>query len=198
VSRVGAPARNAYVEGMTFRKIALMGHPVLWRRAAAVTTPLAAETRRLADDMVETMRDAPGVGLAAPQVYASLRLIVVQAVRDADDPLVLVNPELEPVGDVVELGIEGCLSIPEWQGLVPRWRTVRYRAQDRDGRPLAGEAEGFFARVLQHELDHLDGVLYPMRLRDPRDIAMTREARHLVARLDSYRADADHEEDTRS
>ncbi|MFP4126154.1 MAG: peptide deformylase [Alphaproteobacteria bacterium] len=183
---------------MTLRKIALMGHPLLWRRAQPVATPLDAETRRLADDMVETMRDAPGVGLAAPQVHASLRLIVVQPAREADTAMVLVNPELEPIGEVVELGLEGCLSIPDWQGLVPRWRAVRYRAETADGRPLEGEAEGFFARVLQHEVDHLDGVLYPMRLRDPRDLAMTREARHLVARLESYRADNDLEEDTRS
>ena len=183
---------------MTLRKVAMMGHPVLWARAEDVPTPLDAETRRLAEDMVETMRDAPGVGLAAPQVYAGLRLIVVQPARDADAPLVLVNPELEPVGDLVELGVEGCLSIPDWQGLVPRWHAVRWRAQEPDGRPLGGEAEGFFARVLQHEVDHLDGVLYPMRLRDPRDLAMTREARHLMARLASYRGAADAGEDTRS
>lgn len=198
LARVGGRERSAYVWAMTLRKIALMGHPVLWRRAVAVTTPLDAETRRLAEDMVETMRDAPGVGLAAPQVYASLRLIVVQPAREADGPMVLVNPELEPVGDTVEFGLEGCLSIPDWQGLVPRWHRVRYRAETGEGRPLEGEAEGFFARVLQHEVDHLDGVLYPMRLRDPRDLAATREARHLVARLESYRADNDLEEDTRS
>ncbi len=85
----------------------------------------------------------------------------------------------------MELGLEGCLSIPDWQGLVPRHRAVRYGARDRDGRAVEGEAEGFFARVLQHEVDHLDGVLYPMRLRDPRDLAMTREVRHLLARLDA-------------
>jgi peptide deformylase len=183
---------------MTLRKIAVLGHPVLWRPAAPLTTPLAADLRRLADDMVETMRDAPGVGLAAPQVHESVRLIVVQRARDQDAPLVIVNPELEPVGDVVELGAEGCLSIPDWQGLVPRWSAVRWRGEAPDGRPLAGEAEGFFARVLQHEVDHLDGVLYPMRLRDPRDLAMTREARHLLTRLDAYRAEAEPKEDTRS
>ena len=196
--RVGAAGRSAYVSAMTLRKIALMGHPVLWRRAEPVATPLDAETRRLADDMVETMRDAPGVGLAAPQVYASLRLIVVQPAREHDAPAVLVNPELEPVGEAIELGAEGCLSIPDWQGLVPRWRRVRWRARDPDGQGLEGEAEGFFARVLQHEVDHLDGVLYPMRLRDPRDLAMTREARHLLTRLDAYRDDAEAKEDTRS
>ncbi len=182
---------------MTLRKIAVMGHPVLWRRAEEVATPLSAEHQRLIDDMIVTMRDAPGVGLAAPQVYESVRLIVVQPARERDAPQVMVNPVLEPVGDVTEFGIEGCLSIPDWQGLVPRHRTVRYRALDRDGRIVRGEAEGFFARVLQHEVDHLDGVLYPMRLHDPRHMAMTREARHLPALLDDAGAD-DHEEDTRS
>lgn len=183
---------------MTLRKIAVMGHPVLWRPAEPLPTPLAADARRLADDMVATMRDAPGVGLAAPQVHESVRLVVVQRTRERDEPLVLVNPELEPVGDTIAFGLEGCLSIPDWQGLVPRWQAVRWRGADVDGRPLAGEAEGFFARVLQHEVDHLDGVLYPMRLRDPRDLAMTREVRHLMTRLDAYRDDAEAKEDTRS
>ena len=183
---------------MTLRKIAVMGQPVLWRRAEPMTLPLDDAARRLADDMVETMRDAPGVGLAAPQVYASARVIVVQPSRDRDAPMVLVNPVLEPLGDAVEIGLEGCLSIPDWQGLVPRWARVRWRAHDPDGTPLDGEADGFFARVLQHEVDHLDGVLYPMRLRDPRDLATTREAHHLVARLDPYRADNDPGEDHRS
>jgi peptide deformylase len=168
---------------MTLRKIAAMGHPVLWTPATPVPLPLDDDAQRLVDDMIETMRDAPGVGLAAPQVYASLRLIVVQPSREVDAPLVLVNPVLEPLGDIVELGLEGCLSIPDWQGIVPRYRAVRYRGLDRHGRTLEGDAEGFFARVLQHEVDHLDGVLYPMRLREPRDMATNREARHLSARL---------------
>ena len=171
-----------------------MGHPVLWARAADVGLPLDADVQRLIDDMIETMRDAPGVGLAAPQVHESLRLVVIQPSREADAPEVLINPVLEPVGDDVELGIEGCLSIPDWQGIVPRWRQVRYRALDRDGRILRGEADGFHARVLQHEVDHLDGILYPMRLQDPRDLAMSREARHLALRLRAYARDPD--EDT--
>jgi len=183
---------------MTLRKIAVMGQPVLWRRAEPVAVPLDDATRRLVDDMVETMRDAPGVGLAAPQVYAGKRVVVVQPARERDAPLVLINPTLEPLGEVVELGIEGCLSIPDWQGLVPRWQRVRWRAYDPDGGRLDGEAEGFFARVLQHEVDHLDGVLYPMRLRDPRDLAMTREVHHLLARLDPHRVDNEPEEDTRA
>lgn len=175
-------------------KIAAMGHPVLWARAMEMAVPLDATAQRLVDDMIATMRDAPGVGLAAPQVYASVRLIVLQPAREADAPQVLVNPVLEPADDAVELGIEGCLSIPDWQGIVPRWRAVRYRALDRDGHIVRGEAEGFHARVLQHEVDHLDGILYPMRLRDLRDLAMSRESSHLLKRLQAEASSP--EEDT--
>ncbi len=174
---------------MTLLKIAAMGHPVLWARATPVPLPLSAATQDLIDAMIATMRDAPGVGLAAPQVYQSLRLIVIQPDREADAPMVLVNPELTPIGTTRVYGVEGCLSIPDWQGIVPRWETVRYDAVDRDGEPLAGEASGFHARVLQHEVDHLDGILYPMRLEDPRDLAFAREARHLAARLHAYAED---------
>ncbi|MFW5834175.1 MAG: peptide deformylase [Pseudomonadota bacterium] len=174
---------------MTLRKIARMGHPVLWAQARPVDLPLSAALQTLADDMIETMRDAPGVGLAAPQVHESLRLIVVQPERGPDaQPLVLVNPVLEPVGDTIEIGLEGCLSMPDLQGLVPRFHAVRYRGFDRTGQPIDALAEGFFARVLQHEVDHLDGILYPMRMRDPRDLAYTREARHLIERMDRLAA----------
>lgn len=170
---------------MTLRKIARLGHPVLWRIAEPLELPLAAAMQTLVDDMIATMRDAPGVGLAAPQVYAPVRLFVAQPERGSDAaPLVLVNPVLEPDGDAIAYGIEGCLSIPDFQGIVPRWERVTYRGFDRDGRPVAGTASGFAARVLQHEMDHLDGILYPMRLRDPRDLAHSAEARHLVARLE--------------
>jgi peptide deformylase len=107
---------------MTLRKIARMGHPVLWQAATPLELPLPGSMQTLIDDMIATMRDAPGVGLAAPQVYESVRLIVALTERGPDvAPLVLVNPVLEPDGDAVAYGIEGCLSIPEWQGLVPRW-----------------------------------------------------------------------------
>jgi peptide deformylase len=172
---------------MTLRKIARMGHPVLWQAATPLELPLPGSMQTLIDDMIATMRDAPGVGLAAPQVYESVRLIVALTERGPDvAPLVLVNPVLEPDGDAVAYGIEGCLSIPEWQGLVPRWERVRYRGFDRDGRSVEGMAEGFAARVLQHEVDHLDGILYPMRLTDPRDLTHVSEARHLIARLERH------------
>ncbi|MEO1089603.1 MAG: peptide deformylase [Pseudomonadota bacterium] len=176
---------------MTLLKIAAMGHPVLWAEAEPLTFPLATEVRRLAADMVATMQDAPGVGLAAPQVYEPVRLIVVQPERGPDiRPAVLVNPVLTPDGEADSLGIEGCLSIPEWQGIVPRHHRVRCRACDLDGEPIDLLAEGFHARVLQHEVDHLDGILYPMRLIDPRDVAHSSAQRHLLARLERYAGDA--------
>ena len=180
---------------MTLRKIAALGHPVLWARAAPVAPPFDETVQLLVDDMIATMRDAPGVGLAAPQVYESRRVIVVQPARAAAEPLVLINPTLEPMADEMVLGLEGCLSIPDWQGLVPRHRRVRFRGLDRAGRAIGGEAEDFFARVLQHEVDHLDGILYPMRLRDMRDLATSREASHLMARSNTYAPEHEHEHD---
>ncbi|SUE44566.1 peptide deformylase [Roseomonas gilardii] len=148
---------------MAILKIARMGHPVLLRRAEPVADPRDPEIRRLAEDMVETMLDAGGVGLAAPQVHVPLRLFVV---REWEGGRALVNPELEPVGEEVESGWEGCLSIPGLRGCVPRAKRVRWRAQDLDGREIGGEAEGMSARVLQHEYDHLEGTLYTMRMPD--------------------------------
>lgn len=160
---------------MAILKIARMGHPVLLARAEPVTDPGAAEIRRLVADMFETMEDAQGAGLAAPQVHVSLRLFVfrVRAERSSGAPddravgnTVLINPTIEPVGEAKSLRWEGCLSIPGLRGAVPRFRRIRYRGVDCDGRPVAAEVEGFHAGVVQHELDHLDGILYPMRMTD--------------------------------
>ena len=148
---------------MAILKIARMGHPVLLRRAEPVADPRDPEIRRLVEDMVETMLDAGGVGLAAPQVHVPLRLFVV---REWEGGRALINPELEPLGEEVESGWEGCLSIPGLRGCVPRAKRVRWRAQDLDGREIGGEAEGMSARVLQHEYDHLEGTLYTMRMPD--------------------------------
>lgn len=154
------------------RPIVRMGDPVLVRRAEPVAA-FDAELRALVADMWETMADAGGVGLAAPQVGVGLRVMVFgfeQAVRYPDAPAVprtvLVNPEIEPVGDERADGWEGCLSIPGLRGWVPRWRRIRWHGFDAHGTPLQGEAEDFHARVIQHEFDHLEGVLYPMRIED--------------------------------
>ena len=169
---------------MAILKIARMGHPVLIRRCDPVPDPGAPEIRRLVADMMRTMEDAPGVGLAAPQVYVPLRLFVfrVPGERAAADPAsgpvpntVLINPEIEPVGEEIGMGWEGCLSIPELRAVVPRAQRIRYRGVDCDGNTIQGEATGFHARVMQHEHDHLDGVLYTMRVTDFRFFGFNEE-----------------------
>jgi peptide deformylase len=169
---------------MTLLKIAKLGHPVLLARAQPASDLGDPELRRLVADMIETLADARGLGLAAPQVYRSLRVIVVLPLADREtpreiEPLVLLDPELEPCSEAVEEDLEGCLSIPGLRGAVPRWREIAWRARDLDGRPIAGEASGLFARVLQHEVDHLDGILYPSRMRDLRLLATLEESHHL-------------------
>jgi peptide deformylase len=159
---------------MALLKIARMGHPVLIQRAEPVPDPGAPEIRRLVADMMETMEDAPGAGLAAPQVHVPLRLFVfrVQAGRGEtpdDTPVantVLINPVVELIGEERVLRWEGCLSIPGLRGAVPRQARVRYSGVDCDGNPVQAEVGGFHAGVVQHEYDHLDGILYPMRMTD--------------------------------
>ncbi|MBC9179816.1 peptide deformylase [Pseudoroseomonas ludipueritiae] len=148
---------------MAILKIARMGHPVLLRRAEEVKDPHDPEIRRLLRDMAETMLDAGGLGLAAPQVYVPLRIFVW---RDGGDVAALINPEIELLGEADSLGWEGCLSIPGLRGGVPRASRVAFRGLDVDGDTVEGEAEGMLARVMQHEFDHLNGVLYPMRMSD--------------------------------
>ena len=159
---------------MALLNIARMGRPVLLRTADPVADP--ADLGKLLKDMAETMEDANGVGLAAPQVHESKRAIVFKAPRESGRdgapetdfaPLTaLVNPEFEPLGDDMALGWEGCLSIPGITGAVPRHARIVYRGRLPDGRPIEREATNFHARVVQHEIDHLDGVLFPMRMTD--------------------------------
>jgi peptide deformylase len=160
---------------MAILKIARMGHPILLQQAAPVADPGAPEVRRLVADMFETMHDAGGVGLAAPQVHVPLRVFVFRvppgrASEDADDlaldDTVLINPEVSLLDERRVLRWEGCLSIPGLRAAVPRSPRVSYRGVDCDGRPVEREVSGFHAGVVQHEYDHLDGILYPMRLRD--------------------------------
>jgi len=160
---------------MAILKIARMGHPVLLQRAQPVSDVADPVIQHLIDDMIETMHDARGAGLAAPQVHVSLRLFVfhVAATRAGADPggaemgdTVVINPEVTPVGDIIAEGWEGCLSIPGLQAAVPRPERVRYRGLDRHGVAFERAAAGFHARLVQHETDHLDGILYPMRMND--------------------------------
>lgn len=189
---------------MVIRKIARMGHPVLESPAQLVSDPAAADIQALIQDMVETMADAGGAGLAAPQVYVPQRLVIFFAPGEragADDleaeapdleasgytaPLtVLINPEIEVLGadggkDMVD-GWEGCLSVPEMRGVVPRYDHIRYRGLDENGDPIEREARGFHARVVQHECDHLDGILYPQRMTDLKTLIFESELPHRVA-----------------
>jgi peptide deformylase len=179
---------------MAILKIARMGHPVLATRAEPVRDPASPEIRRLIGDMIETMIDANGAGLAAPQVHVPLRLVVFQAPESRSDPelseaerydhtaplTVLINPEVEVIGGDAEGGWEGCLSVPGLRGFVERPSHVRYRGVDQNGKTIERTARGFHARVVQHEVDHLDGVLYPQRMRDLSKLIFESEARHLA------------------
>jgi peptide deformylase len=156
---------------MAVLKIARMGNPVLAGVADPVSDPKHPEIHRLIADMIDTMRDAPGVGLAAPQVHVPLRIVVfhVPAARADEEaeavPLTaLINPQIEPIGDEMNEAVEGCLSLPEMAGRVKRYSHIKYSGLAPDGSKIEREAEGFHARVVQHECDHLDGVLYPMRM----------------------------------
>ena len=160
---------------MSILKVARMGHPVLRARAKAID-PASIGTPRiqqLIDDMFETMTEYQGVGLAAPQVHESLRLFVAgfSTNEDEDDdrtrvPLMaLINPEITPIGQEIVEEWEGCLSIPDIRGRVPRARQISVRAYDRKGRRIELKASGFTARVIQHETDHLDGILFFDRMR---------------------------------
>lgn len=162
-----------------------MGHPVLRRTAVPVTSPSESAVRGLAADMIDTMLDAPGVGLAAPQVCQGIRMVVIRvpAERSGGEslpPTVLINPVVEPLTSSMEWGMEGCLSVPGWRGMVPRYTRIGYRALTLDGTMIEREAAGFHARVVQHEVDHLDGILYIDRMDDLRLLAVTEEAHHLM------------------
>ncbi len=169
---------------MALLKIARMGHPVLRVPAATVDDPTAPWVRRLVEDMIETMDDAGGTGIAAPQVHMPHRIVVFQVGGERltdlpgdtrEDLTVLVNPVIELIGDERALAWEGCLSVPGLRGVVPRHLHIRYRAQRLDGSVIEREAAGFHARVVQHECDHLDGILYPQRMTDHRLLVYTEE-----------------------
>lgn len=159
---------------MSQHPILKMGDPRLLRVAQPVQAFDTPELHRLLADMQETMAAANGAGLAAPQIGVDLQVVIFGTgapnPRYPDAPVVprtvLINPVITPLGDDEEEGWEGCLSVPGLRGVVPRWRRIRYQGFDALGRVIDREAEGFHARVVQHECDHLIGVLYPMRVRD--------------------------------
>jgi peptide deformylase len=175
---------------MSILKVARMGHPVLRQKARPVE-PKALKTtalQKLIDDMIETMREYNGVGLAAPQVHESLRIFVAHLDaegRGEGEPVALINPEIEIVDERRVEGWEGCLSIPDIRGLVPRAAAIRVRALDRTGRRVEMTAHDFPARVIQHETDHLDGILFFDRMRSFESLTYMEEfARYHVNRDD--------------
>ncbi len=158
---------------MSIRNIITLPDPILRRKARAVTS-FDENLQTLIDDMIETMRQAPGVGLAAPQVNISERLIVVEYGEEEEGEegeiiehpkklFVVVNPEIVKASEETETGVEGCLSIPGIVGEVDRFSSVQVKGLNRRGRPIKVKAEGWLARIFQHEIDHLNGVLFPDR-----------------------------------
>ena len=190
--------QRAIVRFMAILKIARMGHPMLMRVAEPIADPQAPEIGQLIADMIDTLADAAGAGLAAPQVHIPLRLVmfhVPDARARAEDGesaescpfTVLINPEIETLsddmgddavagltGDMVD-GLEACLSLPGLAGIVPRHSQIHYRGLTPLGETIERRAHGFHARVVQHECDHLDGILYPMRMRDLSTLSFTSE-----------------------
>lgn len=158
---------------MTVREILKMGDTRLLRQAEPVTEFATKELQALIEDMFDTMHAANGAGLAAPQIGVNLQLVIFgfgQNPRYPDAPAVpetvLLNPRLTPLSDEMEDGWEGCLSVPGLRGVVPRWSRLRYEGVDQYGQSIVRDVDGFHARVVQHECDHLAGVLYPMRIKD--------------------------------
>ena len=158
---------------MAIRPVLRMGDPVLLQKAAPVEKFDTPELHALIKDMEDTMRHMNGAGIAAPQIGVSQRVVIFGVggnprYPDAEEVpyTVLINPVLSPVGKEMEDGWEGCLSVPGMRGIVPRYQRLHYTGYDQFGKPIDRLVSGFHARVVQHECDHLDGILYPMRIRD--------------------------------
>lgn len=174
---------------MAVKPVLRMGDPRLWQVSKPVTDFSGAELRALLTDMYDTMQAMQGAGLAAPQIGVGLRVVIfgipANATEQANNPrypdadevpyTILINPVIHPLSDSMEEGWEGCLSLPGLRGLVPRHNKIRYQGYDENGALLDRYVSGFHARVVQHECDHLEGVLYPLRIRDLRNFGYTQE-----------------------
>ncbi|MEK6630491.1 MAG: peptide deformylase [Acidobacteriota bacterium] len=187
---------------MSILKVARMGHPILRTKTTPVSQAdiTTAPIQRLIDDLIETMLEYHGAGLAAPQVHQNVRVFVAQVVHDGeeDEPeaeprkpevMAVINPEISPVGRHTEEDWEGCLSIPDLRGLVPRHRDIRVRAFDRTGERVEIEATGYMARVLQHENDHLEGVLFLDRMKTLKSLSFLDEYGRYHVKHDSKTSD---------
>ena len=158
---------------MATREILKMGHPTLLEVAKPVEIFNTPELDSIIEDMIDTMKENDGAGLAAPQIGLGMQLVIFgfdsnERYPEADQVpfTVLINPVITPIGDEEEDGWEGCLSVPGLMGVVPRFKKIRYQGKDQHGNEIDREVDGFHARVVQHECDHLIGKLYPMRIRD--------------------------------
>ena len=158
---------------MPVKEVLKMGHPVLRDKAQEVAEFNTSALASLLEDMLDTMQALNGAGLAAPQIGVSLRVVIFAVESNPRYPdvepipqTILINPEIFPISPAQESGWEGCLSLPGMRGLVPRYQHIRYRGYDRYGELIEREVHGFHARVVQHEVDHLDGILYPLRMTD--------------------------------
>lgn len=158
---------------MAVRQVLRMGHPTLLQVAQPVTEFNTAALDGLIEDMFDTMAEHKGVGLAAPQIGESLRIVIFGFEKSERYPeaepvptTVLINPEIEYLVAEQQDGWEGCLSVPGLRGMAPRYTQIRYRGFDQAGSPIDRTVKGFHARVVQHEVDHLDGILYPQRVED--------------------------------
>jgi peptide deformylase len=167
---------------MAIRPVLRMGNKLLRQRAEEITEFNSMELSRLIQDMRDTMQAENGAGLAAPQIGVSQRLVIFGVNKNPRYPdapevpeTILINPIITPLDAAMDEAWEGCLSLPGLRGLVPRYRHIRYSGFDAQGNPFEIEASDFHARVVQHECDHLDGVLYPQRIRDLRQFAYTEE-----------------------
>jgi len=165
---------------MAILKVARLGHPVLRQQAERVLPAdiQSVHVQRLIDDMIETMHEYDGAGLAANQVHVPRQIAVIEVAKNPRYPdapeiplTVLINPVVTPTSEEIEEGWEGCLSVPDMRGVVPRYTAVRLECLDRQGKPVDLVAKDFFARVIQHETDHLNGIVYVDRIRDMRTLS---------------------------
>lgn len=167
---------------MAIKPVLRMGDPRLLEPSRPVKKFATAELRALIADMRDTMASLEGAGLAAPQIGVNLQVVIFGVKKNARYPdaeavpfTILINPKLTPIGDEIEEGWEGCLSVPGMRGLVPRYLNLRYQGFDETGKKIDRKVSDFHARVVQHECDHLAGILYPMRIRDLRNFGFTAE-----------------------
>jgi peptide deformylase len=184
---------------MAIRPVIRMGDPLLLEKAAPIKRFGTRQLLELIEDMKDTMTSLEGAGLAAPQIGVSKRLVIFgfdenrrYPEADAVPFTILINPKLTPIGSEMEEDWEGCLSVPGMRGLVPRYVRLRYQGFDEKGQGIDRTVEGFHARVVQHEVDHLDGILYPQRIRDMTQFGFVEE---LDAALEEENEDGEPEDD---